>query len=582
MIGVAIGVTALSVFGGTPASAQGRFGDEEGRLLREAAALESAGNLEGAERTLRRLLDIDPVSTGGIYAFERILRQKGELDSLLPFVDDYLSRRQDSGIRSLKLQLLVEADSIDALVEQAEAWIASSPEDETPYAEVARAYEAAFGHERARQVLESGRRRLGPNALALAIGDQYASEGDLDAAVDEWVKAVGPDGSDIAAVRRRIVTLAEGEDAAARRLVDRLAGSDDVRRRRTAVRMALELGLGPEALELAQREAEALPRDERGEYLREIGVAATAAGVAQVSSWAYAQLSLEERDPDDRRLIDQRQAEAALAAGDTAAALDAFDRVARSMRSGSTDRRMVEARAVAIAAEARDIDRLRSAWASFREAYPSAPELDALAATTATALVSWGDVEGAVAALAGIQGPRSELERAYLLLGSGQLDAAGQALMDAAYGLPPAEATDVIQLALLIARVSTEAKQVLANASLQSHLGRGASAARTLADAAFDVPAPDQPQLLAEAARMADRAGDAAGAADIREQLVEEHPGTSEAGEAAIALARHLSREEGDVDEAVRILENLITSQPQAAVVPEARLELERLRSRSP
>jgi hypothetical protein len=79
---------------------------------------------------------------------------------------------------------------------------------------------------------------------------------------------------------------------------------------------------------------------------------------------------------------------------------------------------------------------------------------------------------------------------------------------------------------------------------------------------------------------MADRAGDPDGAADIREQLVEEHPAASEAGEAAIALARHLAGDEGGVDEAVRILEDLITSQPEAAVVPEARLELERLRSR--
>jgi tetratricopeptide (TPR) repeat protein len=574
------GAAMIVLSAAAPLSAQGRFGDEESRLLREAAALESSRNLDGAERTLRRLLDLDPVSTGGIYAYERVLRQKGDLSKLLPYVDDYLNRREDSGIRSLKLQLLVEADSLDALVEESEAWIARSPEDETPYAEVARAYQEAFGHERAREVLESGRRRLGEDALALAIGDHYASEGNMDSAVDEWVRAISPDGSEVAAVRRRIQSLPGGGADAGRRLVAALARSTDTPRRRLGVRMALELGLAPEALELAQREVESLSGAERAAYLQELSAGATAGGVASVASWAFTELSLQEDDPGSRRTIDRQRAEASLAAGDTVGALSALDGVARTMRRGTTARRQIEARALLIAAEARRMDRLRTSWPAFREAYPDAPELDELAATTAATLVAAGDIEGAVGALEGIDGPRSSLERAYLLLGSGQLDQGGQMLMDAAYRLPPTEATDVIQMALLLARVSGDARQMLANAALQAHLGRGASAARTLADAAFDASPAERPQLLAEAARMADRAGDPDGAADIREQLVEEHPAASEAGEAAIALARYLAGDEGGVDEAVRILEDLITSQPEAAVVPEARLELERLRSR--
>lgn len=576
-----LGVCAVTLLAsGKPLLAQGRFGDEESRLLREAAALESSGNLDGSERTLRRLLDIDPVSTGAIYAYERVLRKKGGLLELLPYVDDYLNRREDSGIRSLKLQLLVDADSLDALVEESEAWIARSPEDETPYAEVARAYQAAFGHERAREVLESGRRKLGADALALAIGDHFASEGDLDSAVDEWVKAIGPDGSDVPAVRRRVQSLPEGETDAARRLVAALARANDPPRRRVAIRMAVELGLGPEALELAQQEVGSLSGYERTSYLQELSVAATAAGVASVASWAFTELSLEEDDPGSRRTIDRQRAEAALAAGDTVGALQALAGVARTMRRGSNNRRQIEARALRIAAEARQMDQLRDTWDWFRESYPDAPELDELAAVTAAAMIASGDIEGAVATLDGIEGPRSGLERAYLLLGSGELDQGSQMLMNAAYALPPSEATDIIQLALLLARVSGDARQILANAGLQAHLGRGATAARTLADAAFDVPESERPQLLAEAARMAERAGDDAGAADIREQLVEEHPGASEAGEATIALARHWARDEGRVDDAVRILEDLITSQPEAAVVPEARLELERLRSR--
>ncbi len=561
-------------------AAQGRFGDEELRLIRQAAALESSGDLDGAEQALVRLLEIDPVSSGGIYAYERVLRQKGEVLRLLPYVDGHLRRREDSGIRSLKLQLLVEADSLDALAEEAESWLAQRPDDETTYAEVARAYETAFGHDRAIQVLESGRERLGGDALALVIGDHYAADGDVDAAVDEWTKAVGDAGMNVPAVRRRILGLAEGGTGAARRLVANLSQSDAMGRRRSAVRLAIELGLAPEALELAAREVDRLTGNARTGYLEELSVAATAAGVAQVASWAYAELSRGEDDPDDRRIMEQRRAEAALAAGDTAGALDAFDGVARSLAVGSADRRMLEARALRIAAAARDMDRLRSSWTDFREAYPTAPELDALAATTAVTMVGWGDIDGAIAALDGIEGPRSSIERAYLLMGSGEIQAGQATLMQAVPSLPPSEATEVIQMASLLGRLSPSASQALANAGVQAHVGRGASAAQTLADQAFGLPQSDQPLLLAEAARMADRAGDPAVAAGIRGQLVREHPDAAEVGEASIALARHLARVEGNVTEAVRTLEDLITRQPNAAVVPEARLELERLRSR--
>ena len=185
-------------------------------------------------------------------------------------------------------------------------------------------------------------------------------------------------------------------------------------RRRAAVLLAIELGLAPEALELASREVQLLTRNDRTAYLEGLSVAATAAGVAEVASWAYAELSRGEDDPNDRRIMEQRRAEAALAAGDTVGALDAFVGVASSLPVGSTDRRMVEARVVRISAAARDADRLRSSWTAFRDAYPDAPELDALAATTAATLVGWGDLDGAIAALEGVDGP-PQLDRAGIL-----------------------------------------------------------------------------------------------------------------------------------------------------------------------
>jgi len=139
----------------------------------------------------------------------------------------------------------------------------------------------------------------------------------------------------------------------------------------------------------------------------------------------------------------------------------------------------------------------------------------------------------------------------------------------------------LVAAALIFVTASGAGAQALSNAIVQAHLGRGATSSQTLADQAFDLPAGDQPLLLAEAARIADRAAAPGVAADIRARLIAEYPDAPESGEASLALARHLAGPGGNAVEATRILEDLITRTPGAAVVPEARLELERLRSRS-
>ena len=112
----AVGVLMLLLLGSTPASSQIRRGTDEGRLLRDAAARESRGDFDGAESVLRRLLEVDPASSGGLFALERVLRAKGETAEILPVVDAFLARdATSSGVRYLKLRVLVEFDSLDAL-----------------------------------------------------------------------------------------------------------------------------------------------------------------------------------------------------------------------------------------------------------------------------------------------------------------------------------------------------------------------------------------------------------------------------------------------------------------------------------
>jgi tetratricopeptide (TPR) repeat protein len=224
--------------------------------------------------------------------------------------------------------------------------------------------------------------------------------------------------------------------------------------------------------------------------------------------------------------------------------------------------------------------RVAESWASFRTDFPNAPELDGVAAAIALSMQARGDAQGAAAVLDGVEGPRSSLERAYLALDAGDLESGRALLLRAVGGLPPREATPIIQFASLLGRLSEPGKAALAAAGVTAHRGRPADAAASLAEAAGALGGTDGAPLLAEAARLAERGAAGEQAADIRRRLLDEHPDAAEVAEATLALARHEAAAGGGSEEAIRLLEDLITRRPTAAVVPEARLELQRLRSR--
>ena len=92
--------------------------------------------------------------------------------------------------------------------------------------------------------------------------------------------------------------------------------------------------------------------------------------------------------------------------------------------------------------------------------------------------------------------------------------------------------------------------------------------------------AKERQALLAETARIADRAKAFEQAASVRSRLISEYPQAPEVGDAALALARYWASTSDGLEEAISILEELIIAWPNAAVVPDARLELERLKGR--
>ena len=572
-------VAILAATSAAPLGAQGRGGDPQSRALLEAATLESRGDLEGAEGALRRLLELDPMSTGAIFALERVLRAQGEAHEVRPVVDSFLARGSDVDVQALKLQLLAEADSSPTMVAEAESWLTDDPR-EPVFSAVARVYERVLGPERALEVLRRGRALLGgTEVLALQTGDVLAASGDVEGAAEEWARAVADDGSRMDPVRSRLSALGPGRAEAARRVVRALGAGAAPERRRATLGLALEMGLEAEALELARRHAETLSGRARSTFLNEIGILARESRMGEVAAWAYATLGEQATSPEERRQLDQRIVDVSLEAGDTASALEAQRRVVASFSRRSDESRQALARSIELEA-AVEPDRVEASWAAFRSDFPSAPETDAVAAAIAGHLQGAGDAGGATRVLEGIDGPRTAQERAYLLLAEGDVAGARALLLRAVGGLSPAEATPVIQLASLLGRLSEEGTRALAAAAVTAHRGRSVVAAEQLVAAAGGEAAADAAPLLAEAARFADRGGDAARAADIRRRLVTEHPEVPEVAEATLALARHAARSGTGGEEAIRMLEELITSRPTAAVVPEARLELQRLRNR--
>jgi tetratricopeptide (TPR) repeat protein len=564
----------------TPALAQVGSRSGETQLLREAAALESRGDLDGAAAALLELLDRHPASSGGLFALERVLRSKGTIDDLLPVVGAFLEAAPDaSGVRALELRVLLEVGDTDALREHGRAWIERDATSEVPYREVARVYERAFGPDVALGLLQDGRYRLGPPAFALEIGDLLAQAGDTQGAAQEWGLAVREDERQLSTVVRRVRGVDRAGEAA-EGVVALLRESPRPEARRSAALVAAEFGHADDALDLARGVVGSLDDAARTDFLAEIARVAGSRDLPTLAAWAYDELGDEADTPGERRQFDQRIVDLSLAQGDTLAALVAQRRIAESFTSGSVDRRRASAQVIRLERARAEPEALRAMLETFREDFPNAPELDDLAAGIARSLQARGDPEAAAAVLDGVAGPRSSLERGYLLLAVGEVVQGRAALLIALTGLAPSEATPVIQFAGLLGRVSDVAAEELARQGVRAHRGEGAEAAQDLAAALSDFEADERAAVLAEAARMAERAGAEPTAAELRVRLLVEYGTAPEAGEASLALARFRASTPDGVEEAIRILEDLIASRPNAAVVPDARMELQRLRER--
>ncbi|HZD03669.1 MAG TPA: hypothetical protein VE173_02090, partial [Longimicrobiales bacterium] len=427
--GAAAGAVLLLLAAGTLA-AQDLTERGEATLLREAAGLESRGDLAGASAVLRDLLERHPTSSGGLFALERVLRAQGAAADVLPFADRYLEAApRGAGARYLKLRVLVEIDSLETLEEEGRRWIEADPSSPEPYREMARLYEQVFGPERALELLRRGRDTLGDStALAVETGEVLLELDRPGEAVMAWTHAIGPDGAQLAAVLRRLEAAEASPTDVALPLVQALdAEPTTPARRRAAVRIALGAGLGKEALAVAEKVLPELEEGARRGFLVEIARRGEEGRAPQVTLWAYRHLLEITPDEGERRALEMRTAAAALAAADTSVAVEARSRLARGLPRGSDDRRRILADLIRVQAGRADADELARRLSDFRAEFPDAEELDELASVTATSIQARGEIDRAMAVLEGVEGPLSALERGYLMLEKGQTEAARRA-----------------------------------------------------------------------------------------------------------------------------------------------------------
>ena len=551
----------------------------EMRLLQAAASEEFSGDLARAEETLRRLMGQRPTSARGLLALERVLRNQGRVHEILPFSGRYIDLRPIAADpRLLELRVYAELDDKSGLEDAAENWMDGGWPFSDPYREVARVFGRVFGPERALSILERGRSEHGnPSLFAIEAGDFLKDLGRMEEAVLEWAGAIGDDGSQVSAVMQRVAGIEEGREEFVLPLLERLRQPPTTGPRlRAGAQIALEAGVFGEARSLAETALEDLPGRPRRGFLTALAQQAQEVSAMGVALWAYEVLREGATRGAETRALDQNITVAALATGDTARALEAQHAIADDLPEGSTDRRQALAETLRLGIEWGGVG-VRESLAEYAREFPYAPQLDELSMKLAVQLDAGGDREGARSLLAGVEGPRSALERGYLYMAAGEVIEGREALRDALPRVSSEVATEVIALLDLLDRLEGETLAAFMRGAVLAHRERTVGALSEL-EVAIDVaPRDGRPPLLAMAARIADEGGVPKQAADFRERIIREHPYASEVPEATLELARFKGATPEGVDEAIRLLEDLILGQPNGAIVPTARRELQRI-----
>ncbi len=554
-------------------------------LLHEATARQNAGDFPGAEALLQEALQKDATSLGALISMERLLRIDGHLDRMIPIVQAHLRAVPASPIgHQMLLRIYSDLDRPKEFDAAAHAWIEAAPSTETPYREIARLRELRGDTGGALETLLRGRERLGADALSLEIGATEAEVGRPDDAIRELAGAIGRDGAHFMAVRRRLSALPDGGASVMAGLVDALVRDPtSPARRRAAAELAVDAGLEAQAVRIAPRVAADLDGIERERFLVEISRRAESAQLPRVAFWGYNELLASGDSTLQPAALRGRIAELALLVGDTARARRGLEQAGDDGAVGDAlVRRRAAAQEVRLALARSDADGARKAYAAFRGRFPRASENDALAADLARLLLRTGRDDDAQAVLDSASGPAVALVRARLELEAGKSDAARADYLAAAPGLYGADATDAIEIARLLGRITPRAGGLVGRALRLRDEGKAGEAAAALVAPASGASKEDEPVLLSFAARIAADGGLEGEAEQLWRTLIDQFPDALDTPAALLALGRALAERPESVAEAKQLLQKLVLEHPRSALAPQARRELERIDRRIP
>ncbi|HEX6307891.1 MAG TPA: hypothetical protein VFZ69_06875 [Longimicrobiales bacterium] len=559
-------------------AAQSQLMSELGRL-RQAAALEAAGNYAEAERIVGEVLRSNPGSLSGLLAMERLLTQQARLPGILPLVDRLLEADPSSVVgHQTRLRVAAELNDVTRLEAAIAEWIRITPDLETPYREAALIWRRRGETERAIALLERGRTRIDrPDALALELGDAFASAQDPTRAAEHWARAIGPQGRGFLLVQRRLQGLPDGGARIIPSLVDRLGAEPfTFDRLRAAALLAIDAGLERPALRIIAALEGVAPAAEREPLMVELARRADGSGLHTVALRLYQDLVRAAADPAATLALRTRMAELALLAGDTALAADTYRQLEHAAAAGSPQRRQAIALRIQLTAREGDLDAAATDFDAFRAEFPQGPELDATAAALAEALLDRGNAALAARVLAGVTGARAAQLRGLIHLRNGDIELARHELLSAAPLLRGSAATSTIALATLLARVSARGGELVAHLVTAPDADRPAQV-RDAAERARALPADDRAAVLDFLAEAADAAGAADDADALRREIIETLPQTHEAPAALLALARGAAADPESEEEARVLLEKLIVEYPRSTLAPQARTELQRI-----
>ena len=562
------------------------------QLLRRAAALERAGRLSQALAVLDSLLQASPAEAAAILAVERIHRQQGELERLLPLLERAIQTDPGTALlRQVQLRVLADLDRGEELTEAGQDWLRSAPRRIVAYREYAAALRRTGRAEEAERVLRQGRQQLAPPAaLAPELASLYLQQDRWEAAAAEWL-AILHDSPGLAweLVGHELRTLGPDAEPVARAALELVASDSSLAGQQLAVIASFYAERPGEARERAETLLDALSERERRLFLGRFARLAADRVQPALVAWAYRHLL--RYAPEDvaywnlaREIVRHD-----LSAGDTTGVLEFLDECRGAAEPGGALHRWASAMQIRLYAARAEAARAEHALQRHMALYAGA-ELPELAVAVAEADLQRGRFERATSVLALV--PEVEIDaslaarlsavRGYLALCTGSYDEARAELEIAVQGLRGERRAEALRLLRFLQDGSERELRVVTAAQRVVLGGRPLEASQRLMDGLARVtPSSARPALLLWAGELAIAGGSLAHGEEILARIPEHYPRSGAAPVSLLMLAEALAVSARPA-EAAALLEKLILDYPESALAPIGRRRLAELRQEVP